>query len=169
MTDMQTSLSFLIVRSSILNPVIYLSTHLWIVKWPIYKYIFASHIPFHLLYGWCQISTNLHHKWYDPLHIIVWPYWFIDLDITCPSLLPLSIGAKSSLKLLRHLWCITLKPPTFPSHLQLVHRHQALSWSSPSSHMTPCQVSYAMTSFITCVSIATYPSHFHLHGIGCSH
>jgi hypothetical protein len=46
---------------------------------------------------------------------------------------------------------------------------QVLSWSSPPSHMTPCHVSYAISSFITSVSIATYPNHFHLHGIGCSH
>jgi hypothetical protein len=46
---------------------------------------------------------------------------------------------------------------------------QALSWSSPPSDMTPCHVSYAMSSFITRVSFATYPSHFHLHGKCCSH
>ena len=33
MTDMQTSLPLLIVRPSILNPVINFSTHLWPVKW----------------------------------------------------------------------------------------------------------------------------------------
>ena len=37
-------------------------------------------------------------------------------------------------------------------------------------HMTKCHVSFAMSSFIiTCVSFATSPSHFHLHGICCSH
>jgi hypothetical protein len=36
-------------------------------------------------------------------------------------------------------------------------------------HMTPCLVSYAMSSFITCVSFATCPGHFHLHGMCCSH
>ena len=24
-------------------------------------------------------------QWYDPLHIITWSYWFIDLDFTCSS------------------------------------------------------------------------------------
>ena len=37
-------------------------------------------------------------------------------------------------------------------------------------HMTQCHVSFAMSSFIiTCVSFATSPSHFHLHGICCSY
>ena len=37
-------------------------------------------------------------------------------------------------------------------------------------HMTQCHVSCAMSSFIiTCVSFATFLSHFHLHGICCSH
>jgi hypothetical protein len=36
MTDMQTSLPLLIVRPSILNPVINFSTHLWPVKWNSY-------------------------------------------------------------------------------------------------------------------------------------
>ena len=37
-------------------------------------------------------------------------------------------------------------------------------------HMTQCHVSFAMSSFIiTCVSFATSPSYFHLHGICCSH
>ena len=37
-------------------------------------------------------------------------------------------------------------------------------------HMTQCHVSCAMSSFIfTCVSFATSQSHFHLHGICCSH
>jgi hypothetical protein len=35
------------------------------------------------------------HKGYDPLHIITWPYWFIDLDLTYSSPLPRSISAKS--------------------------------------------------------------------------
>ena len=87
-------------------------------------------------------------EWYDPLHIIMWPYWFIDLNLTCSSPLPWSIGAKSLLKLPRHMRFVASNPPTCPSHLQPVHRRKALSRSSPSSHMTPCHVSYAMSSFI---------------------
>ena len=108
-------------------------------------------------------------KWYDLLHIIMWPYWFIDRNFACSSPLPWSIGAKSLLKLLYHMRCVAPKPPTYPSHLQPVHRSQAMSWSSPPSHMTPCHVSYAMSSFVTCVSLATNPSHLHCHGMSCSH
>ena len=35
------------------------------------------------------------HEWYDPLHIITWPLWFIDLDLARSSPSPRSIGAKS--------------------------------------------------------------------------
>ena len=35
------------------------------------------------------------HEWYDPLHIITWPLWSIDLDLACSSPSPRSIGAKS--------------------------------------------------------------------------
>jgi hypothetical protein len=34
-------------------------------------------------------------QWYDPLHIITWSYWFINLNYTCSSLLRQSIRAKS--------------------------------------------------------------------------
>ena len=95
-----------------------------------------------------------YHKWYDPLHIITWPYWLIDLDLTCSSPLFWSIGAKS-------LTCPSLLQPVHQAkpHLDLLHL----------SHMIPCHVSYAMSSFITCVSFVTSLSHFHLHGICCSH
>ena len=44
-----------------------------------------------------------------------------------------------------------------------------LLWTNHLDHMTQCHVSCAMSSFIiTCVSFATSPSHFHLHGICCS-
>ena len=34
-------------------------------------------------------------KWYDPLHIITWPLWSIDLNLARSSPSPRSIGAKS--------------------------------------------------------------------------
>ena len=94
-------------------------------------------------------------QWYDPLHIITWSYWFIDLDFTCSSPLPRSIGTKSSLNL-----SFTLQPVYRAKlYLDLLHLDQ----------MTQCHVSCAMSSFIIiCVSFATSPSHFHLHGICCS-
>ena len=108
-------------------------------------------------------------KWYDSLrHIIMWPYWFIDLDFTCFSPLPSSIGAKSCSSFTA-TWSIAPKPPTCPSRLQPVHQDKSSLHLLHLSHMTQCHVSYAMISFITCVSFATSLSHFHLHGICCSH
>ena len=108
-------------------------------------------------------------QWYDPLHIITWSYWFIDLDFTCSSPLPSSIGAKScsSFTTTRS---ITPKPPTCPSRLHPVHQAKSLLDLLHLGHMTQCHVSHAISSFIiTCVSLATCSSHFDLHGMCCSH
>ena len=107
-------------------------------------------------------------QWYDPLHIITWSYWFIDLDFTCSSPLPSSIGAKSCLSF-TVMQSITPKPPTCPSRLQPVHQAKSCLDILHLSHMTQYHVSYAMSSFITYVSFATSPSHFHHHDICCSH
>ena len=165
MTDMQTSLPLLIVRSFILNPVTHFSTQPLTgeMKCPT-SYTFVLCIPFHLLKCWCHTSTNLHqafwssswvNTWLD-LRWMIWStshhhvtYWFIGLNLTFSSPLPWSIGAKSLLNLPRHMRFVASKPPTCPSHLQPVHWRKALSWSSPSSHTTPYHVSYAMSSFIT--------------------
>jgi hypothetical protein len=83
------------------------------------------------------------HKWYDPLHIITWPYWFIDLDFTF-------FGPSASS---HHSTC--------PSHLQPVHQIKSCLDLLHLSDMTQCHVSYAMSSFINiCVSFATSPSYF---------
>ena len=129
-----------------------------------------------LPYAFHSISSNIdathaptNHKWYDSLHIITWLYWFIDLDFTCFSPLPSSIGAKScsSFTATRS---IAPKPPTCPSRLQSVHQAKSCLDLLHLDHMTQCHVSCAMSSFIiTCASFATSPSHFHLHGISCSH
>ena len=58
---------------------------------------------------------------------------------------------------------------TFPSHLQPVRRAKSCLDLLHLDHMTPCHVSYAMSSFITCVSLATNPSHLHRHGMSCSY
>jgi hypothetical protein len=68
MTDMQTSLPLLIVRSPILNPVINFSTHLWTVKWNTLGYTFALRIPFQLLQCWCNTCTNTINN--DMIHFI---------------------------------------------------------------------------------------------------
>jgi hypothetical protein len=95
MTNMQTSLPLLIVRSSILNSVINFSTQLWPVKWKCPRlYLCLAHSissPPMLM----QHMHQPYHKWYDPLHIIMWPCWSIDLNITCSSPLRRSIGTMS--------------------------------------------------------------------------
>ena len=58
---------------------------------------------------------------------------------------------------------------TCPSHLQHVRQAKPCLDILHFSHMTPCHVSYAMSSFITCVSLATNPSHLHRHGMSCPH
>ena len=58
---------------------------------------------------------------------------------------------------------------TCPSLLQPVRRAKPYLDLLYLSHMTQCHVSYAMSSFITCVSLATNPSHLQRHGMSCSH
>ena len=150
MTDMQTSLPLLIVRPSILNLVINFSTHLWPVKWksPRLYLCLALSIPSHPM-----LMQHMHQpitKWYDPLHIITWPYWFIDLDHTCSSPLPRSIGAKScssftvtrgpslqSLRLDLHSCNRSIEPSLILIFSTLVKWLQVMShmqWASPSSY-----------------------------------
>ena len=150
MTDMQTSLPLLIVRPSILNPVINFSTHLWPVKWkcPRLYLCLALSIP-----SPPMLMQHMHQpitKWYDPLHIITWPYWFIDLDLTCSSPLPRSIGAKScssftvtrgpslqSLRLALHSCNRSIKPSLiliFSTLVTWLHVMSHMQWAPPSSH-----------------------------------
>jgi hypothetical protein len=82
--------------------------------------------------------------------------------------LPSSIGAKSCSSFTATQY-IAPKPPTCHSRLQPVHQAKSCLDLLHLSHMTQCHVSYAMSSFITCVSFATFPSHLHCHGICCSH
>jgi hypothetical protein len=58
---------------------------------------------------------------------------------------------------------------TCHSHLQPVHQAKSCLDLLHLSHMTRCHVSYAMSSFITCVSLATNPNHLHCQGMSCSH
>ena len=108
-------------------------------------------------------------QWYDPLHIITWSYWFIDLDFTCSSPLSSSIGAKSCSSFTA-TWSIAPKPPTCSSRLQPVHQAKSCLDLLHLDYMTQCHVSCAMSSFIiTCMNFETSPSHFNLHGICCSY
>jgi hypothetical protein len=58
---------------------------------------------------------------------------------------------------------------TCPSHLQPVRRAKPYLDLLHLSHMTQYHVSYAMSSFIIYVSLATNPSHLYCYGMSCSH
>jgi hypothetical protein len=97
----------------------------------------------------------INHKWYDPLHI--------SRDRISSSIL-------TSLALHRCFGPLTPSHhSTCPWHLQSVYQAKSCFDLLHLDHMTPCHVSCAMNSFITCVSFATFLSHFHLRGICCSH
>jgi hypothetical protein len=168
MTDMQANLPLLIVQSSILNLVINFSRHLdqW-NKMPYRLYLCLAHSITSPPMSMQHIHQH-DQQWYDPLHIIMWSYWFINLEFSCSSLLCRPIGAKScssftitrgpslrSLRLALHTCNRSIEPS-----LDLLHL----------DHMTQCHVSCAMSSFInTCISIATSPSHLYHRGICCLH
>jgi hypothetical protein len=155
MTNMQTSLPLLIVRPSILNPVIKFSTHLWPVKWNALQiYLCLAHFipsPLISMQYIHQPITN------DMIHFIS----------SCDS-----IGSSILTSLALHHYFSPSAPShhsTCPSHLQPVRRAKPCLDLLHLSHMTPCHVSYAMSSFITCVSLTTSPSHLHRLGMSCSH
>jgi hypothetical protein len=82
--------------------------------------------------------------------------------------LPSSISAKScsSFTVTRF---IAPKSPTCPSRLQPVHQARSCLDLLYLSHMTQYHVSYAMISFITCMSFTTNPSYLYHHVMSCSH
>jgi hypothetical protein len=145
MTDMQISLPLLILRPSILNPVINFSK-LWPVKWnalQIYLYFaYSISSPPSLMQHMHQPITN------DMIH-------FISSCVRIGSLILTSLA-------LHH--CFGPSAPshhsTCPSHLQPVRRAKPCIDLLHLSHMTQCHVLYPMSFFITYVSYATYPSHF---------
>ena len=104
-------------------------------------------------------------QWYDPLHIIMWPYWSIDLDSltfhhclrpSAPSLAQASPPRGPSLQ---SLWLAlqgcnrSIKPSLVLIFSTLI------IWLNVMSHV------HLSSFIITCVSFATFRSHFHLHGI----
>ena len=101
MTDMQTSLPLLIVWPSILNPVMHFSTQpltgtLQVIPLPcalhfIFSNVDATQAPTLIKpFDYRHESTLglIFLERYDPLHIIMWPYWFINLNWVCSSSLP---------------------------------------------------------------------------------
>jgi hypothetical protein len=103
-------------------------------------------IPFHLLQYWCNTCTNIITN--DMIHFISscnilvpqsWPHLFF----TVVSVHRRQVITQASRHAVQHLASdLPFKLATGPSS-------QVLSWSSPPSHMTPCHVSYAMSSFVT--------------------
>ena len=131
MNDMQTSLSLLIVRPCILNPVINFSTHLCPVKWkcPI-GYTFALRIPFHLL----QVSMQHMHQhdhqmiWSTPYHHVTllvhrsWPHLLFTIAL---------VHWRQVLLKLHRLAVHHFKASDLPFTLATGLSSQASSWSSP--------------------------------------
>jgi hypothetical protein len=117
----------------------------------------ATHAPTRSTMIW---STSYHH-----MIILVHRSW-LHLLFTIASVHQRQV----LLKLHRHTWSLASKPLTCPSHLQPVHRAKSCLDLLHLDHMTPCHVSYAMSSFInTCVSFTKFLSHLHRHGICCLH
>jgi hypothetical protein len=109
-------------------------------------YTFALCIPFHLLQCRCNTCTNMINN--DMIHFIS----------SCDH-----IGSSILTSLALHR-CFgpsaTSHHSTCPSHLQQIHRAKSCLDLLHLSHMTPCYVLYAMSSFITCVSFTTFPNQF---------
>jgi len=126
------------------------------VKWNALQVIPLPH-AFHFISSKCYTSINLHqatcnqykstlgmisHRWYDPLHVITWPYWFIYRNFACSSSLSWSISTKLSTR---------ASPPrlssprasSLPFRVQPVLHSQAMSldllhlatWHHVMSHM----------------------------------
>ena len=136
------------------------------MKWPRLYLCLTHSIPTPPL-----LMQHMHQpttKWYDPLsyhHVTVFVHrsW-LHLLFTVAFVR----WRQVLLKLHRHA-VHHFKASNLPFTLAIGPLSQALSWSFPPSHMISCHVSYAMSSFITCVSLAINPSHLHHHGMSCSH
>jgi hypothetical protein len=120
-------------------------------------YQHATHAPTNHQIIW---STSYH-------HVTVLVHW------SWPHLLFTVVSVyrrQVLLKLHHYTRSLASKPLTCPSHLQSVRQARSCLDLLHLNHMTQCHVSYAMSSsIITCASFSTSPSHFHLHGICCSH
>jgi hypothetical protein len=155
---MQTSLPLLIVRPSILNPVIHFSTQPLIgeIKCPRLYFCLVHSIPSPpiLMQHMHQPITN------DMIHFISSCDRIGSSILTSLALHHCLHPSAKSCSSFTTTQSIAPKLPTCPLRLQPVHQAKSCLDLLHLSHMTPCHVSYAMSSFITCVSLATYPSHF---------
>ena len=172
MTDMQTSLPLLIVRPSILNPVMHFSTQSLTgeMKCPT-SHTFALRIPFNLPKCWCHTSTKLHqafwlsswvNTWLD-LSWMIWSTPYYHMTFFGPSILTLlalhrCLGPSApNLAKLHRLAVPRFKALTCPSPLQPVHQAKPCLDLLHFGHITPCHVSYAMSSSITLYEYSINP------------
>jgi hypothetical protein len=93
------------------------------------------------------------HEWYGPLHSFTMLYWFIDHSLTCSSPLHLvhrhqAFYSRFNASMVHHARVFSSLPFTLATRSFIA---KPASWSSPPSHITPCHVSYAMSSFISLV------------------
>jgi len=132
MTDMQTSLPLLIVRSSILNPVINFSTHLY-DRWNgnALGYTFALRFPFHLLQCWCNTCTKQSPN--DMIHFISWRDHIGSSILTSLALHGCFSPSTPSLAQASPSHAVPrFKASDFPFTLATGPLSQASSWSPPS-------------------------------------
>ena len=116
----------------------------------------ATHAPIRSTMIWStpyhHVIILVHRSWLHLLFTIAFIHW-------CQVLL----------KLYRHA-VHRSKAFDLPFTLATGPSSQVMSWSSPPWSYDSMSCLIAMSSFIiTCVSFETSPSHFHLHGICCSH
>ena len=172
MTDMQTSLPLLIVRPSILNPVINFSTHLWPVKWNALGYTFALRIPFHLLQCRCNTCTNTINN--DMIHFIS-SHDHIGSSIltplalhrchrpSAPSLAQASPPRGPSLQSLRlalHACNRSIKPSLvliFSTLITWLNVMSHVQWAPSSSHVWALQHLQAIFTFMAYVAHTYVP------------
>ena len=175
MTDMQTSSPLLIVRPSILNPVMHFSTQPLTgeMKCPT-SHTFALRIPFHLPKCWRHTSTNLHQafwslSWVNTWLDLPWMIWSTPYHHTTSlvhrswpySLFTVAlVHRRQVLPKLHRLAVHRFKALTCPSPLQPVHRASLvlifstlITWFHIMSHMQWVPSSHYM-------SIASSLSHF---------
>ena len=171
MTDMKTSLTLLIVRPSILNPVINFSTHLWPVKWNALGYTFALRIPFHLLHCWCNTCTNQSPN--DMIHFISSRNRIVSSILTSlafhcflrPSLSSLAQASLprgpslQSLELSLHACNRSIKPSLvliFSTLVTWLHVMSHMQWY-PSSHVWALQQIRAIFNVMSWVAHTSVP------------
>jgi hypothetical protein len=111
------------------------------------------------------------HKWYNPLYIITWPYWFIDLDFTCSSPLRWSIGPTScsSFTVIRgpSLQSFRLAFHTCNRSIELSHVliiSTLITWLNVMSHVqwAPSSHVWALQHVRAIFTVMAYVTHTHI-------